>query len=246
MILLERVQSESGEILVLQTSRHRSVVYQQGGFCQSEADQHGVSLASYIHAIFGLLAQALPKDVLMIGCGGGSLGTMLSRLGVRVTIVDTNPEAFDIARRYFNLPDEIQCYVGDGRQFLLSDTHRYDAIILDAYIGSDLPAHLRSRSLFRLAKRRIADDDGCVFANVYTQHDLDRAPDAAATEMAAAWDQVRVLDIRGITSRNAIVMAGRVRDLVKPKLLLAPESGTDEILYDLDRWAFRPWRDHNR
>ncbi|UDL90662.1 hypothetical protein LGH82_04835 [Mesorhizobium sp. PAMC28654] len=31
-----------------------------------------------IHAIFGLLAQA--SDVLMIGCGGGSLGTMAGKV----------------------------------------------------------------------------------------------------------------------------------------------------------------------
>ena len=35
----------------------------------------------------------------MIGCGGGSLATMLDKTGVRVTIVDINPTAFFTAQR---------------------------------------------------------------------------------------------------------------------------------------------------
>jgi spermidine synthase len=74
------------------------------------------------------------SDVLMIGCGGGSLATMLDRAGVHVTIVDINPSAFRIAHKYFGLPREVDCHVADGRNFLRADRHRYDAIVLDACV----------------------------------------------------------------------------------------------------------------
>jgi spermidine synthase len=242
MILLERIRDETGDIQILETLSHRSIVYKQGGCCQSEADADGVSLASYIHGIFGLLAQSPPDNVLMIGCGGGSLATMLARKGVQVSIVDINPHAFGIARRYFNLPEEVACHLADGRDFLRSNPTRYDAIIMDAYDGPFVPHHLRSMIFFRLAQTRLKAESGRLIANVHTEHDFDWAPDLAATGMSELWDDVRVLDIRGMRHRNALVMAGQVADLQEPELLMRPLAGIPEIVHDLNRWRFRKWR----
>ncbi|MHA6692924.1 spermidine synthase [Devosia sp. A449] len=242
MILLERIRSDAGDIQILKTKLHRSLVYQQGGCCQSEADADGISLCSYVHGIFGLLAQSPPHNVLMIGCGGGSLATMLASKGVQVSIVDVNPLAFDIARRYFNLPDEVACHVADGRDFLRDNPARYDAIVMDAYVGAFVPQHLRSMSFFRLAHTRLDEAKGRLIANVFTEHDFDEAPDVAATAMGEVWDNVRVLDIRGRQHRNALVMAGQVMALQEPELLLRPMAGITEILHDINRWRFRKWR----
>jgi spermidine synthase len=246
MILLERIRSEAGDIQILETKLHRSLVYRQGGCCQSEADADGISLCSYIHGIFGLLAQSPPRHVLVIGCGGGSLATMLASKGVQVTIVDVNPLAFDIARRYFNLPNDVACHVADGRDFLRDNATRYDAIVMDAYVGAFVPQHLRSMSFFRLAQTRLDEARGCLIANVFTEHDFDPAPDVAATAMAEIWDDVRVLDIRGMQHRNALVMSGNVMALQEPELLLRPMAGITEILHDLNRWRFRKWRLRSR
>ena len=51
-----------------------------------------MSLAAYVHAIYALLAQSQAQQILMIGCGGGTLGTMLAAAARQVTIVDINPE----------------------------------------------------------------------------------------------------------------------------------------------------------
>ena len=53
------------------------VSYWQGEYHQSAADRTGVSAADYIHAMYFFLMQAGVRDVLMIGCGGGTLATML-------------------------------------------------------------------------------------------------------------------------------------------------------------------------
>src|SRR5256885_2491509 len=85
------------------------VSYWQGEYHQSAADRNGVSSADYIHAMYFFLMQALARDVLMIGCGGGTLATMLHRSGVKVTAVDLHKLSFDIARDYFHLPADIPC-----------------------------------------------------------------------------------------------------------------------------------------
>ncbi|CCV03994.1 hypothetical protein MESS2_1180002 [Mesorhizobium metallidurans STM 2683] len=50
-----------------------------------------------------------------------------------------------------------------------------------------------------------------------------------------------MLDTRGMSDRNTLVMAGNVRNLVQPALLMPPSVGADEISRDLARLAFRPW-----
>jgi spermidine synthase len=110
MILLEVIESEFGTINIVQKRDSGVVTYMQGGCCQSEADQNGVSLAAYIHALYGLLFQAKARKILLIGCGGGTLATMLSRACCKVTIVDVNPISFALARQYFDLPPTVECH----------------------------------------------------------------------------------------------------------------------------------------
>jgi len=246
MIRVAKYHTDFGNIEVLRSKDSGSFIYRQGGCYQSECDPSGISVVPYIHAIFGLLAQAQVSDVLMIGCGGGSLGTMLDRVGVRVTIVDINPKAFQIARKYFGLPLGVHCCVSDGRDFLRAGRHRYDAIVMDAYSGGRIPDHLCAETFFGLAQTRLQDSSGILIGNVHARHDLDIMPDRVAAKLANIWTDVRLLDIRGIPDRNALVMAGKVRDLVQPVLLIPPSVGADEIEHELGLLAFRPWRGPRR
>ncbi|MGX7874168.1 hypothetical protein ACVDG5_016705 [Mesorhizobium sp. ORM6] len=66
-------------------------------------------------------------------------------------------------------------------------------------------------------------------------------PDRVAVKLANIWADVRLLDIRGVSDRNALVMAGKVRDLVQPVLSIPPSVGAVEIEQELGLLAFRPW-----
>jgi spermidine synthase len=241
MILLEVVESEFGTINIVKKRDSGVVTYMQGGCCQSEADSRGVSLASYIHALFGLLSQAKARKILLIGCGGGTLATMLSRGRCKVTIVDVNPMSFVLARQYFDLPPTVECHVRDGKSFLRSDSSVYDAIVLDAFHGDRIPSHLQSLRFFGLIRDRLAQR-GVVLANVHVQHDSDRLPDRIASSMANVWPEVRLLDSEGFLSRNAVVMAGRVVNLLPPYVIVPPETEANLIDKELATMRYRPWR----
>lgn len=241
MIAIAKLESEFGDIEVLEYRARELFFYVQGGCFQTETDRDGISLSPYVHAIHGLLAQAGARDVLMIGCGGGSLGTMLARADVQVTIVDKNPASFEIARDYFRLPRSIDCHVADGEEFLLATEHCYDAIVLDAYDGDSIPPHLRTLEFFRLVRSRLDRSRGCLFANVHALHDLDRAPDRYATAARSAWNDVRLLDTQGVIGRNTLILAGNVKNLRQPALLMPPLLDRDEIAAGLGRMMFRPW-----
>jgi spermidine synthase len=221
--------------------RTGAIAYWQGEYYQSRADKDGVSLLDYIHALFGLLEQKIPQSTLMIGCAGGSLATMLTRQGCAVTAVDVNPQAFLIARRYFQMPDSVQCRVADGLEYLAATRRMFDAIVLDAFHGGRMDEELISEMFFARAARRLRKG-GAVFANIHMLRDSDTAADRVAARMGATFKDVRILDRAVTKQRNAIVMAGAVRNLKKPALTMAPRIESAKIARVLDAMQFRPRR----
>lgn len=164
------------QIVIQQDNQGGGVSYREGGAHHSVADRDGVSLAAYIHALYGLVRQSGARQILMIGCGGGTLATMLKRAGVAITLVDNDPLSFEIARTYFHLPETATCELGDGAAFLRRTKERYDAIVLDAYGGGRVPRHLVTASFFGLVRARLTR--GGIFAmNVIVRDDDDRAAD---------------------------------------------------------------------
>ena len=90
----------------------------------------------------------------MIGCGGGTLATMLSRRGVAVTLVDIDPLSFEIARRYFHMPAAVECHAQDGADFLRRRSERYDAIVLDAFADAAIPPQSSEYRFFSAGEGR--------------------------------------------------------------------------------------------
>ena len=241
MIVLDIVDSKFGTIEILQRRRSGSLLYRQGGVSQSEADWDGASLASYIHAIHGLIVQGEAHKVLVIGCGGGTLATMLARSGLDVTIIDINPTSFALARKYFNLPVTVACHISDGKSFLRRCRSLYDAIVVDAYHGDRVPAHFKSWAFFDLANQRLSES-GSIFANVHLKNDLDRHADQIAVRMGTVWNHVRILDCAGELDRNAIVMGGVVEHLDAPSVTILPAIDAELIEKELHSMKFRPCR----
>ncbi|MCC7048190.1 MAG: fused MFS/spermidine synthase [Alphaproteobacteria bacterium] len=238
---LARIAGDFGEITILRSRKGGSRIYMQGEGLQSHADSAGVSLSYYIHALYGLVLQTRARDVLMIGCGGGTLGTMLSRVGRNVTIVDIDPVSFALAREYFALSPAIRCAIGDGAAFLRRCRCACDVLVVDAFIGDKVPPHLRSEEFFRIARKRLRPR-GHILVNVLLANDRDRTADAIAAAMAKAGLAVQLLDTTGDVDRNAIVVGGRGAALERPSLLVAPRRDRKSIADALDEMRFRPWR----
>jgi spermidine synthase len=241
MIPVEQRETQFGTVTIFRRRLTGTMVYDHDGSRQSEADCDGISLASYVHAIYDFLLQKNARTILMIGCGGGTLATMLARDDRNVTVVDVNADSFDLARRYFRLPKAVVCHAADGRDHILSDPTRYDAIIVDAYLGNQVPNHLQTVAFLRLVSVRL-ERRGMLLVNVHAQDDGDRAPDEWMQAAANVWPEVRLLDSPGYYNRNAIVAAGNVQDLQLPQLRVPPAESAKEISVELGTMRFRKWR----
>jgi hypothetical protein len=56
------------------------------------------------------------------------------------------------------------------------------------------------------------------------------------------WRYRRLLDLKSSSNRNAIVVAGAVRDLKAPRLRMAPAIQVKRVTETLARFFFRPLR----
>jgi spermidine synthase len=238
MTPIARIASEFGEIAILRNEATGVVRYDQAQVHQSEADADGVSLVAYIHAMYDLLLQARCREVLMIGCGGGTLATMLHRAGVKVTITDIDSWSFRLARQYFQLPADVACHAVDGAAFLSASGHRYDGIVLDAYAANQLPPQFATPEFIKMARDRLGEGTGVFIANIHLLDDNDPAADRYGELMSGVWPEILLLDTPGEKNRNALVMAGRVAGFVRPTLRIPPAIGAAEITQELDRLAF--------
>lgn len=225
--------------VIVQDNRTGRVSYWQKEYHQSASDAHGISTADYIHAMYAFLRQAKSKDVLMIGCGGGTLATMLHRQGVAVTIVDIHKLSFDIARDYFHLPAEVPCHVADGIAYLKKHRRCHDAIVLDAFGEGGMPDKFKQPAFFRLVKSRLKARGSLFLMNVIVDDDEDSTPDDLVRIMGRQWRKVRLLDTDGWVDRNAVIAAGAVTKLTKPRLLLPPSPGGPKLAREL---AILDWR----
>lgn len=217
------------------------VSYWQREYHQSAADRHGISTADYIHAMYFFLMQAKARTVLMIGCGGGTLATMLHRAGLAVTVIDLHQMSFDIARKYFHMPQAITCHTADGIAWMKSHRTTYDAIVLDAFGENGMPAPFMQASFFALARARLKRG-GMFLMNVIVEDDDDATPDNLVRALRKEWRQVRLLDTDGWIDRNAVIAAGAVANLKKPKVLLPPAPGGAKLAKQLDILDWRAIR----
>ena len=228
MEILEEVDTAHGTIRIIHDHADDTITYVQDGILQSQCDRQGDSTCGYILAMAQLLAQTSPRNMLMIGGAGGCLARLLHKSGCHVTIVDTNSYAFTLARRYFHLPDTIECVEADGAEFLLNDVRSYDAIAIDAYNNKgQIPRSLLSPTFFRILNDALTTQ-GLALMNIMTAHDLDMLPDRIAHKAKASMRDLILFDRIGKKERNTLLAIGNVQHLEAP-IPLGPATAKEEM-----------------
>lgn len=125
-----------------------------------------------------LLVTDNPKNVLIIGLGGGTLSNVIHALYPKANIhnIEIDPAVLKVARDYFNFieTDQVTSSVQDGRIFIKRAAikkQKYDWIILDAFNGDYIPEHLLTKEFFEEVKSVLADG-GVIAANTFSSSKL--------------------------------------------------------------------------
>lgn len=93
----------------------------------------------YTRAMMGfMLFHPRPREIVMIGLGGGSIARfVLYRMeSTRITVVELNPRVVDVARLHFGLPpdgERLRVEVADGAAWVPAHPTACDVLLLDAF-----------------------------------------------------------------------------------------------------------------
>ncbi|MBN2143984.1 MAG: fused MFS/spermidine synthase [Candidatus Aureabacteria bacterium] len=163
------------------------------GLCQNRIDlRTGKSLVPFSYALKGLIAltNPAPKTLLCIGTGAGILPMEFFEMGVEVDAVEINPQIHTMAKKYFNYSDsKAHTIEADGRYYLNSTEKKYDVVILDAFLGDSVPAHLLTIEMFRTIKSHL-NQDGVLVVNFFGIRKNDMAVDALYTMLKKTFTHV--------------------------------------------------------
>ena len=108
----------------------------------------------YVRAMMAfLLFHPDPRDVLMVGLGGGSMARFIHQrmLQTRVTVVEINPGVVTVARRYFHFPEEdarLEIVIGDGAEVVPQRPASCDLLVVDGFVNGSPAKDLCAQSFY--------------------------------------------------------------------------------------------------
>lgn len=114
------------------------------------------------------------KNILVLGVGGGTLFGMLHKVfpEAKITGVDIDKEIIRLYSKYFNESDSLSVALicNDAGKFVAQSYLKkqlYDLVIIDLYIGDDVPEFV-SGSIFLSAVKKILAPHGFVVFNYFS------------------------------------------------------------------------------
>lgn len=126
----------------------------------------------------GLLLQPEPKNILIIGLGGGTMSNTLHELFPDSVIenIELDTAVIKVARQYFDFIEngKVSSIAKDGRVYVkraLLKKQKYDWIILDAFNGDYIPEHLLTKEFLQETKGLLSDG-GILSSNTFSSSAL--------------------------------------------------------------------------
>jgi len=136
---------------------------------------------AYTRMAFTALAfsKGTPKDVLIVGLGGGAMPMFLRKHypGATIDIVELDPMVVEVAKEFFEFKEDAKMKVTtlDGRRYLRGLVDKkgrykkhYDFIFLDAYDAASVPFHLTTTEFLKVVRGALKPD-GYVVSNIWSR-----------------------------------------------------------------------------
>lgn len=115
-----------------------------------------------------LLFRSEPRDMALIGLGGGSLAKFIHRrlVNARLTALEVNPEVVEAARAFFLLPpddDRLSVRVEDGAAYVHAHPASVDALFVDGYDAKRIVEDLASEPFYAACQAMLRPGGVAVF-----------------------------------------------------------------------------------
>lgn len=133
-----------------------------------------------LHTIFDRLFQKVNisqyrfQNILVLGMGAGSIISLLRdkyNIAGHITAIEKDKVVIAIAKEHFNIEqyNDLSIIQMDAFDFVFRTEHKYDLIITDLFIESEVPKMFASNE-FLANLKRITTTNSCVIYNKMTQH----------------------------------------------------------------------------
>ena len=131
-------------------------------------DPYGLEL-EYTRAMMGfLLFVRDPRDIALVGLGGGSLAKYIHRHlpESRLAALEINPEVVAAARSYFLLPpddERLTVITGDGAAYVQDHPASRDVLLVDGFDAKRIAESLSSPEFYRACRAMLRPGGVAVF-----------------------------------------------------------------------------------
>ena len=147
-----------------------------------------------------------PEDcrVLILGMGTGTYATQCSRYFGNMSIegVEIDDKITELARTYFELPEEVPVTTYDGRAYLNVIDSTYDVIMVDAYQDITIPFQMSSVEFFTLVREHL-NPGGVMVVNMNMRGSSEgNINQYLADTISQVFGEVYTVDVSGSTNRE--------------------------------------------
>jgi protein-L-isoaspartate O-methyltransferase len=150
------------------------------------------------------LSEGKDFDILILGMGTGTYASQCARYfpAAHVGGVEIDEKITRLAREYFEMPEDIEVCVYDGRAWLNAADRQYDVIMVDAYQDITIPFQMSSVEFFRLVRSHLKED-GVMVVNMNMRGEAEGNINQYLSDtIASVFSEVWTVDVAGSTNRE--------------------------------------------
>ncbi|ROR98711.1 spermidine synthase [Sinobacterium caligoides] len=172
---VHREKDEWGELSVVDDGAYRYLCFAEGDeqSCQLKA-QPQILQHEYTQAMCLALLISVPKNVVILGLGGGCLVSAIHHClpGVKIRAVELRPQVVDVAYRHFRLPrsKRLQIIIDDAIDFIARDeVKKTDILFADLYTGDGVDNRQTEQAFIRRC-HSLLKSEGVLVLNCWREH----------------------------------------------------------------------------
>lgn len=180
------------------------------------------------------------KKILILGMGTGTFAEQCRKYfpSAKIVGVEIDEKITALAKKYFDLPAEVEVFTYDGRAFLQADKNFYDVIFVDAYQDITIPFQMSSTEFFALVSGHLTAGGVMVVNMNMRASGAGNINEHLTDTIGKIFPAVRIVDVERVTNRILFAADDEkiLNDLHARAEALDDENLSRLMIHVADKW----------